>query len=593
MSAVRAMARALDDAALEALASRGLVRRAAADVAAGRASVLAEDAASATVRVEGETARILAKGPRAGACSCPAPGVCRHRLAALILLREAGPGDAADDERALTPACPAADPAAPAVARARKVPSEAAPPDPAVLAAVREGLERAYRTALAFAPQALESDIRRLAVAGRVEALPRLAAALRRLAGAFAPLRARRAEADPETVLTLIAETYALTVALTSPTDAASLQRLAGQVRQDYAPLEDVTLTGLGAKLWTSPAGGRGVTAYFQAEGRDEAFTVTHARGDQNDVGFDPARAFRQAPVWGSTLERLCAAQGRLSGGRGSASGRLSPSFGSLGAAAAWTPSPEAVQDWDCVHADWAGLEAWLRPRLAGSLVAPAPWETPVVLAFSGAAPARFDALGQTLIWPLADRQGRWIGLTLPHEGAERRRIAALEGLLGSGRSFWAVLATAQADEGGIALRPYGLWGEDQRLLDFPEAPRGGAMAPADESALMARFRAAPPAGPGEPRGLIERRPHADRLIDRGWALVLRGADGGGGAAVSDALVPEARSLASQFAAAGLSPLARPFAAAAETPRAAGAWIRAAWAVVSARRLRARLPWMR
>jgi hypothetical protein len=586
------MARTLDDAALEALASRGLVRRAAADVAAGRAEVLAEDAASATVRVEGQTARVLAKGPRAGACTCPAPGVCRHRLAALILLRGAGLGEVADDEAALAPLVPAARPAAIPDARGPKASPGPAPPDRAVLAAVRDALERAYRTALAFAPQALESDIRRLAVAGRVEALPRLAAALRRLAGAFAPLRARRAETDPEAVLELIAETYALTVALASTADGAALHRLSGQVRQDYAPVPDVTLTGLGAKLWTSPAGGRGVTGFFQADGGEGAFTVTHARGDQSDVGFDPARAFRQAPVWSSTLEHLCGARGYLSGGRGSASGRLSPTFGSLGGAESWTPTPEAVREWDCVHADWAGLEAWLRPRLAGSLVTPAPWETPVVLAFNRATPARFDALGQTLIWPLADRQGRWIGVTLPHEGAERKRIAVLEALLGSGRRFWAVLATAQADEGGIALRPYGLWGEDQRLLDFPEAPRGDALVHANEAALIARFRAPPPAASGGPGGLIERRLHADRLIDRGWALVLRGAGGCGGSAGAG-LVGVARALAADLAAAGLSPLARPFLAASEDPQRAGSWLRAAWAIVSARRLRARLPWMR
>jgi hypothetical protein len=593
MSGARAMARALDDAALEALASRGLVRRAAADVAAGRAEIIAEDAAGATVRVEEHTARILAKGPRAGACSCPAPGVCRHRLAALILLRQPEPDEAADGAGASALAPPEAEPAATPVARPRKAASEPLAPDPAVLAAAREVLERAYRTALSFAPQALEADLRRLAVAGRVEALPRLAAALRRLAGAFAPLRARRAEADPEAVLELIAETYALTVALASPTDEAALQGLAGQVRQDYATLEDLVLTGLGAKLWTSPAGGRGVTAFFQADKHDGALTVTHARGDQSDIGFDPARAFRQAPAWGSTLERLCGARGHLSGGRGSASGRLSASFGSLSGAAPWTPSLEAVRDWGCVHADWARLEAWLRPRLAGSLVAPAPWETPVVLVFAKAAPARFDPLGQTLIWPLADRQGRWMGLTLPHKGAERKRIAVLEALLGSGRPFWAVLATAQADEGGIALRPYGLWGEDQRLLDFPDRAWGGASTTADEAALLGRLRASSPPGVGGPSGMAEGRLHTDRLIDRGWALVLRGADSGGSDAIADGLVPEAHALSRRLAAAGLSPLARQFTTAAETPRSTEAWVRAAWAIVSARRLRARLPWMR
>jgi hypothetical protein len=682
------MARALDDRALETLASKGLVRRAAADVAAGRATIIKEDERVAEVRVDGETAQVLAGGPRLGRCSCPAPGVCRHRLAALILLRaakgDAGAAGTARGEGAslepppvesvdwaavvatytpellarfagrtgwrealaalervedaeVTPLgaslqvrlSPQEEPvlflaAGGLDAALTKAPEKkrklqvvvaalaarhafglstgtakpatspivgaAAAPDSRTLENVREILRRAYGTALAFAPAALEGEIRRLALAGRVESMPRLAASLRRLAGAFDPLRRRGADADPDAMLELMAETYALTWALAAPTDVARRAALIGQARQDYGPVGDLELLGLGAKLWTTPSGAHGVTAYFYGPGPGEAFTLTQARADHTDITFDPRAAFHHTPVWGSPMSRLCEAKVRLSGALVSAAQRLSTSQDVSAATLAWTPSVDAVCDWNCVHSDWRALERRLQTVLAGRLSAPAPTETPVILIFKRYAPVRFDELTQTLIWPLADQAGRWIGLTLPFEGVERDRIDVLERLTARERC-WAVLATAEVADGGIELRPYALWGASQHLLDFPPTPKPGPKPSGDLTALLERLKVGIGTARSRPQGLTSRGTSSDRLIDRGWGLLLRGAESGRHFSTA-AFASDCRELANEFARAGLISIAKAFDAAAASGAREDAYLRAAWAIVSARRLRARLAWM-
>lgn len=86
--ALRAALTVFDDATLETLASKGLLRRARRDVEAGKAKIENISGERASVLVEDQTVSIGADGPAKANCSCPAQGVCRHRLAALLLLRE-------------------------------------------------------------------------------------------------------------------------------------------------------------------------------------------------------------------------------------------------------------------------------------------------------------------------------------------------------------------------------------------------------------------------------------------------------------------------------------------------------------------------
>jgi hypothetical protein len=78
---------AYDEAALSVLANKGLVRRAARDVEEGKVALSGWDGDAALVAADGERVRIDARGPARAECSCPAPGVCRHRIAAVLLLQ--------------------------------------------------------------------------------------------------------------------------------------------------------------------------------------------------------------------------------------------------------------------------------------------------------------------------------------------------------------------------------------------------------------------------------------------------------------------------------------------------------------------------
>lgn len=96
-----AVYRNIDDSALEALANAGLLRRAAKDVEAGKVAwpegagpVAAGD--GGTVLADGQQVRLTSAGPRQARCDCPAPGMCKHILAASLWLR-AQPAGAAGE----------------------------------------------------------------------------------------------------------------------------------------------------------------------------------------------------------------------------------------------------------------------------------------------------------------------------------------------------------------------------------------------------------------------------------------------------------------------------------------------------------------
>lgn len=86
---------AFDEAALIGLASKGLLRRARRDIEQDLVDVVELDDATAVVQADGEEVRLDTKGPAAARCTCPAAGMCRHILAAVLVV-QAGREEAAD-----------------------------------------------------------------------------------------------------------------------------------------------------------------------------------------------------------------------------------------------------------------------------------------------------------------------------------------------------------------------------------------------------------------------------------------------------------------------------------------------------------------
>lgn len=93
-----AVYRNFDDDALAALASVGLLRRASKDVEAGKVAWRGTPGdTGGSIVADGQHVVLGADGPQRARCDCPAPGMCKHVLAAALWLRglpEATGGDA-------------------------------------------------------------------------------------------------------------------------------------------------------------------------------------------------------------------------------------------------------------------------------------------------------------------------------------------------------------------------------------------------------------------------------------------------------------------------------------------------------------------
>jgi hypothetical protein len=97
---VRAAAALLDDDALAALANKGLVRRARKDMTTNPPKLIAPAGDKVRFQVEDCTVD-LAELPAQSRCTCPATGVCRHILTAILFLRESAA--AAPPDQAISP----------------------------------------------------------------------------------------------------------------------------------------------------------------------------------------------------------------------------------------------------------------------------------------------------------------------------------------------------------------------------------------------------------------------------------------------------------------------------------------------------------
>lgn len=88
VSKLAALVASFDDAAWEALASKGLLRRARKDMEKGVAvEVLQETAAGLEIKVPPFHVSIPPSGPAKATCNCPAPGICQHILTAGLYLQ--------------------------------------------------------------------------------------------------------------------------------------------------------------------------------------------------------------------------------------------------------------------------------------------------------------------------------------------------------------------------------------------------------------------------------------------------------------------------------------------------------------------------
>lgn len=679
VTTVREQYRSLTESALEALSSKGLVRRAAADLAGGKVRLAAETASEIEIEADGETVRLDGRGPLQARCSCRAPSMCRHRLAAMLLLRseEASPamvsqapaptarpwtdilaemspeqlerwaGRAAlrqaieliatatdaivveegaslrvrldqktpeivimasggfDAIASTTPARKKKPAHAAAVLVARRqlglaLPAMAATSpeseepsaiDPGFIGAVRSTLEQCFSTGFAIAPRTLQERLLSLGVSGRGQAMPRLAGLMREIAARIEERRNRDPDHDSRALLAKIATAYALSSALASAPNGASRASLAGISRRSYESVGDLRLHGVGAELWETASGARGVTAHFYDAAGSQWYSATLSRPNTYDVSFDPVAAFVNEPVWGSTLDRLTVGIVTLTGARASEGGRLSLGRETRAVVAPWTPTAEDVLGWCWAFTDWNRLGVVLGQYLAARQATGGGQAIPVILKPSRFGPAAFEDISQSLIWPLADENGAWIGLRLAHEGLMAARLEHLERRLTAIRP-WAVLATAELAGEIIEISPFGLWAGDRVLLDFPPRAEPAAKPGAVERILASLRQATDAIQRRRFIRAVPQQDHTGRLMVETLDELVRAAE------MSGALAAHRRdslgSLAGRFRTAGLEPIARQLDAIDASPEngRAAACLRAAYAVGSFQHLRVRMPYL-
>lgn len=374
--------------------------------------------------------------------------------------------------------------------------------DPVFLAQVRAALGEVATYGMNLAPLPLEESLFELSVSSRADNLPRLAALLRAVAAQMRLRRARSLDFDPDRLLELTAIAFALLGALGG---AAPERRttLAGKFRRDFAPAEPLHLVGCGGERWTTLSGARGVTAWFIEPATGRWLSTTLARGAGQDPDFMPAQAWRKQPLWQcEPLAVLAHARIDLHGSRRSADDRLSAPASAKATVIARSVRPDP--NWPGVVHDWAALRGtWLGQvglGLDGVTTA-----TACLIAPSQIAPPFFDDLAQQLVWPVRDRVGNWLALTIDHEEPVATAIEALEANV---RAGWQGLVLVRIDRAGdkLALRPMTLFGHDDpvdlSLWSRPAKP--GADRPLIRD-LLARLR--PGAGhrfAAVPRGATE-----------------------------------------------------------------------------------------
>lgn len=400
----------------------------------------------------------------------------------------------------------------PAVARDLEV-------DPAFLARVRSGLGEVAMLGMNLAPLPLEESLFELSVSLRADSLPRLAALLRAVAAQMRLRRNRALDFDPDRMLELAATAYALVGAL-GHSDAERRTVLAGKVRRDFAPAEPLHLVGCGGERWTTVSGARGVTAWFIEPETGRWLSTSLTRGAGQDPAFAPGEAWRHQSLWqAEPLAVLAHARIELEGSRTSVDHRLSAPASarativerSVRADPGW---PGVLRDWDELRNNWLdqgglGLDGTETPMAC--LIAP-----------SQIAPPFFDDLAQQLVWPVRDRAGRWLALTIDHEEPVPTAIEALEATV---RSGWQglVLVRVERDGDRLALRPMTLFGHDDPVdLSLWVRPwRRGVDQPSVRD-WLARLR------PGAGRRFTEvPRSGTDAALAKAWRHLLDRAEVG------------------------------------------------------------------
>lgn len=570
----------VSDDDLAAAASRGLLRRALADVEAGHGAVDPKDADSFVFVVDGHTATLTPAGLVRATCSCPSPGVCRHRLSAVLALRQVLADHPAPEATPEPP--PQPKPAAP---KAKSPPRPKNDPDTepldALTGAISDLLERFFVAGLAAIPPSANADL--LAHATRVRRqVPRLSGVLHDIAAGLDKARRRAPSHKAGDLLADIATAAALCAAVKA-NGGAPPPALA--IPDDSTSPDALNLIGLGARTWTSSTQAHGVTGYFLHPPTTTVYSATIARASGHDLRFDPHTAYQTERVWGANLARLSTACFTLRAPKPTAHNRLAIAQGGLAEdILPWNGVTDRAAFAAVTFSNWHHLSEWLSDAMALRRSLHPSGTTVAVLVPSAFGVPGLDETSQILHWPLLDADGRRLRVPLQARGLFRCPDSLLAHIMESVRP-WGVVVEAKAVNGALTLTPIAVIADKLMALEFHAFWQ--IKAPAD------------PPGPSHsaPNGehtyrpvTVDAPPATATLIDAAHISILEIAEQGA-AFSADAQKRVASTLAAQFAEAELAPIAMLLRRAqeADAKTLPAMWLRVVHALNTVKRLRLRL----
>jgi len=627
---LRRLVAALDDAALAALASRGLLRRAERDRERGLViSVAGEHEGALRMQVDAFQVSLPPAGPACATCSCPAPGICQHILAAVLHLRQTAcdaPASAAPDIAAanrergpdetepqtetavspllsltsdalqrwagretfhaglrlgltaeavvsLAPALTVQFPAfnvqchfapgagldgaivgggpgdgarwvvAGAIALQRHAgiawaddglsapvveePGGAPRTRAEVLTSCLRLHRELVRHGLAHLSPAAGERLATLAVSALGVNLPRLALALRGLADECRLQVARDAGADGARLLDRLGRTHALVTALGRP-GAGFRPDLVGVHRTQYAEVGTLDLVGAAAWPWRTASGYQGLTVLFWDRAGRRWNSWSDIRPSSQARGFNVVARYTEPGPWAGvdSPRQLAHSRLRLQHARRNAWGRLS---GSARTHALITGPARACElEWP-VACEWAPLGI-LAQRGPVGLREGNPLDAIAVVRPHACGERRFDAVDQTLRWPLLDSAGETLCLTLPFTDLTGPAIERLESVPPGVVPGSLLVGRVHRDGSTLALEPHALHRPDGSgsclSLDLRQPARADPARPvsdmpADDDDLAEL--------PGDEVAAIGSSPLAQLIEEAGDALLRLAESGGSG----------------------------------------------------------------
>lgn len=546
---VRRVASGLGVPALEALSSKGLVRRAQKDLERGPApQVTGREGDRLLIRVGEFTVSLSETGPTQGRCTCPAGGVCQHLLTAVLFLQQTPVSSASEaatpspdpdwseflkltpeqleswakrasfrtaqgwvfgalpetvvvsggtvrflmlnaevhcvpgaglegvivsgavkDRAALVVAAVIAlqrshgipwEP--PAVADAGLAEALGAPRSRAeVLDSTVDLLEETVVHGLAHLSAATSQRFATLAVSALAVNLPRLALRLRGLGQECGWLLTRSAQARSARLLTQLAQTHALSLALQRGGEHPRPD-LVGLHRTQYSPVGHLDLIGVAAWPWQTASGHHGLTVLFRDLKAGRWCSWSESRPMMASAGFDPVQRYRLPGPWtgAASPAQVAHSRLRLMNARRNGQGRLSASTQSQALVTGDT-TPADLESFTLTS--WTELRRQLGERRGCGLKEANPLDAWVVIRPTAWFDRQYDPVTQILRWEVGDEVPLRLRLELPFEPLQEAALRHLEKLDPATLGGVSVVGRAEWTAEGLRVRP--------ATLVFPQGP--------------------------------------------------------------------------------------------------------------------------